>query len=56
MRAQKKIKISLIIFVLSLWGEARREAANLTEIKNLNTLVYGVKKFVFLSVCLPICL
>ena len=35
--------------------ETSREVANLTE-KNTHTLVYGVKEFVRLSVCLSVCL
>ena len=31
-----------------------REVVNLTERKNLPTLVYGVKEFVCLSVCLSV--
>ena len=31
-----------------------REVANLTDIKNLHTPVYGVKEFVCLSVCLSV--
>ena len=33
-------------------SQASREVTNLTERKNLHTLVYGVKEFVHLSVCL----
>ena len=33
-------------------SKASREVANLTERKNPCTLVYGVKEFVCLSVCL----
>ena len=36
-------------------SEASREVANLTERKNPHTLVYGVKEFVCLSVCLLQC-
>ena len=36
---------------LSPASEASREVANLTERKNTHTPVYGVKKFVSLSVC-----
>ena len=35
-------------------SDLSREVANLTEIKNPHTPVYGVKEFVCLSVCLPV--
>ena len=39
---------------LSPASEASRELANLTWRKNTHTLVYGVKEFVYLSVCLSV--
>ena len=37
--------------ILSPVSEVSREVVNLTERKNPHTLVYGVKEFVCLSVC-----
>ena len=36
-------------------SKASREEANLTEGKNLQIHVYGIKEFVTLSVCLSVC-
>ena len=44
------------IHCLFLASEASREVGNLTKRKNLHTPVYGVEEFVWLSVCLSVCL
>ena len=47
-----KNNYSNIFKILSPASEASREVANLTERKNPHSPIYGVKEFVYLSVCL----